>query len=450
MENFNILNTWFDFIFYFCILNGCLALLELSFFTRFVNQAVKWYHYFIYVLMIYFICAVEIRMRVSFPVATVLEFGALWGFGYLILKCSPVLSAITTILTITIMQVVNGIFQSLASILCSFVFTHAKLITFILLISSLLAVATTFLSYGYVIKSFCSKKTSMNQYVMILLIPILFVLLVVQHIFMTYGSTIVLNSNGERLLPKVNDLEMLLIQIVAYFCLMAVLFAYGKLSEGFNLQMQNALLEQQMGMQKDYMQEVQTRYEQTRAFRHDLKNHWTVLKGLIKSGANQKASEYLNKLEFTTDMLNFPCQTGNTVIDMLLSNKLGIALQLGIQVDSTVKIHSQCQIDEVDLCIVFSNAIDNAIKACNSIQGSKKHILLSAAQKGSFFMVEVENSQGKSDNFQKGAGIGLNNIKAVAEKYNGTMSIENNSDFFKLNVLFIIPLHSNDHSLQSH
>lgn len=446
----NITNNWLEFIFYFCILNACLALLELNFFSRFVNQAVRQYHYVIYIVIIYFICAVEIHMRTSFTVATILELAVLWGFGVLILKCSSVLSAITTILTITIMQVVNGIFQSLASITCSFGFVNAKLVTYILLISSILSIVTIFLSYRYFIKSFCFKQTSMNQYVIILLIPILFVLLVVQHIFMTYGSTVVVNSTGERLLPKVNDLEMLIIQIVAYFCLIAVLFAYGKLAEGFNLQMQNALLEQQMGMQRGYMQEVQTRYEQTRAFRHDLKNHWTVLKGLINSSANQKAAEYLNKLECTTDMLNFPCQTGNTVIDMLLSNKLGIALQLGIEVECTVKIPSHCQIDEMDLCIVFSNAIDNAIKACNSIQGSEKRIILSAAQKGSFFMVEVKNTQGKNDNFQKGSGIGLKNIKAVAEKYNGTMSIESNADFFKLNVLFIIPLHSNDYSLQSH
>lgn len=450
MENFNISTTWFEFIFYFCILNGCLALLEMTFFSRFVNLPVKWYQYFIYVVMMYFICAVEIQMRMPFTLATVLELAVLWGFGCFVLKCSPVSSAITTILTITIMQVVNGIFQSLSSIFCSFVFIHAAVVTYIILISSILSIVATFLSYRYFVKSFCVKKTAMNQYVMILLIPILFVLLVVQHIFMTYGNTIVLNSTGERLLPKVSDLEMLFIQIFAYFCLIAVLFAYGKLSEGFNLQMQNVLLEQQMQTQKDYMQEVQTRYEQTRAFRHDLKNHWTVLKGLIKNGADQKALEYLNKLEFTTDMLNFPCQTGNTVVDMLLSNKLGIALQLGIQVECTVKIPAYCQIDEMDLCIVFSNAIDNAIKACNSIQGKEKHILLSAVQKGTFFMVEVKNSQDENENFQKGSGIGLNNVKAVAEKYNGTMSIESSSDFFKLNVLFIIPLHSNDHSLQRH
>nr|WP_315020301.1 GHKL domain-containing protein [uncultured Aminipila sp.] len=450
MENFNLSNTWFEFIFYFCILNGCLALLEMAFFSRFVNQTIRWYHYFMYVVMIYLICAVEIQMRVPFTVATVLELAALWGFGCLILKCSPVLSAITTILTITIMQVVNGIFKSLASIICSFGFINAKSITFILLISSLLAIATTFFSYKYVIKSYCIKKTYMNQYVMILLIPIVFVLLVVQHIFMTYGSNIVLNSTGGRLLLKVNDLEMLIIQIVAYFCLIAVLFAYRKLSEGFKLQMQNALLEQQMGMQKDYMQEVQTRYEQTRAFRHDIKNHWTVINELLKTQENQKALAYLKKIEITSDKLSFPCQTGNTVIDMLLSNKLGLALQMDIQIECTVKIPPDCKIDEMDLCIVFSNAVDNAIKACSSIQGGEKYIMLSAAQKGTFFMVEAQNSQSKNNNFQKGSGLGLNNIKAVAEKYNGTMSVESNFEYFKLNVLFIIPLHSNNHPLQSH
>lgn len=451
MNNFSIFGSWFEFIFYFCGLNGCLALLEIGFFSRFIKQKLDWYYYLLYLVIMYFIYAVEIQLKVPFTVATVLETVLLMGFGYLVLKCPPVISAVTTVLTITIMQVVNGIFQSLSSILCTHASHNGKVVAVILIINSLLAMVAVLLTYKYVLKYFYIKNTLINRYILILLLPVLFILLVVQHIFMNYGNMVILNSNGERIFPEINDLEMLLIQIAAFFCLMAVLFAYGKLCEGFELKIQNALLEQQLGMQENYRQEMQTRYEQTRSFRHDLKNHWMVMKGLIKTGEIEKAWEYLNKLEIASDLFSYPCQTGNPIIDMLLSNKLGGAVQSGIQADCDVKIPPGGKIDEMDLSVVFSNAVDNAIKACHSMnESSEKYIALSAAQKGSFFMIEVENSQNKEDGFPKGSGIGLKNIKAVAEKYNGTISVEDNFESFKLNVLFIIPQHWDNISQQTH
>lgn len=445
MDYFNFSSKWFNSIFYFWILNGSLAWLEIGFFGKFVKQPLKWHHYAVYIFTMYFIYWTEIQMRVSFPVATVFELAVLFGFGCLILKCSPTLSAITTILTISTMQVLNGIFQSIFNIACTFLLYTPILLS----VCVLLTMVTAFFSYRYIAKSFSARKTPMNWYVLILLLPILFILLVIQHIFI-YVNSAVLNASGISTLPTVNDWEMLLIQIAAFFCLFAVLFAYQKLSESFELQIKNVLLQQEIDMQKDYMQEVQTRYEQTRAFRHDIKNHWVVLIGLLKKGEIQNASEYLNKLENTSDTFSFSCQTGNIVIDMLLDNKLGLAQQNGIRIDCSMKIPTADAIDDMDLCIVFANAVDNAIKACNTVEEGNKYIRLSAVQKGKLLMVQIENSRSSNDVQCKGTGIGLQNIQAVAEKYNGTVSVESNDKIFKLNILFIISQHLDSIRLQTH
>lgn len=439
MDYLNISSKWLDPIFCFWISNGIFAWLEINFFGKFVKQTLKWYHYAAYIFTMYVIYASEIQMRVSFPVATFLELAVLFGFGCLILKCSPTLSAITTILTISIMQVLNGIFQSIFNVSCAFLFFTPAL----LYVSVVLTMITAFFSYQYITKSFSALKTPMNRYVLILLLPILFILLVIQHFFMISGNSAVLNINGTRMLPTIDDWGMLLILIVAYFCLFAVLFAYRKLSESFELQIKNVVLEQEVDTQKNYIQEVQTRYEQTRAFRHDIKNHWVVLTGLLKEGEIQNASDYLNKLEETSDTFSFSCLTGNIVIDMLLANKLGLAQHNGIKVDCTMKLPAANAIDDMDLCIVFANAVDNAIKSCTTVAEGNQYIRLSAVQKGKLLMVEIENSRSSNDMQCKGTGIGLQNIKAVAEKYNGTVCTESNEKIFKLNILFIISLPSN-------
>ena len=52
-------------------------------------------------------------------------------------------------------------------------------------------------------------------------------------------------------------------------------------------------------------------------------------------------------------------------------------------------------------------------------------------------MMEVENSFHGNSTFKKGTG--LSNVKKVAEKYGGAMSIETQENVFVLHVLLIIP-----------
>ena len=52
-----------------------------------------------------------------------------------------------------------------------------------------------------------------------------------------------------------------------------------------------------------------------------------------------------------------------------------------------------------------------------------------------FSLLEIENSFQGNGHFQK--GIGLSNVKAVAEKYQGAISIQAQNGIFMLSVLLI-------------
>lgn len=433
---------WFDILFYFCFLNGLLAFLELYFFGKFTDRPLKWYCYFIYLILMYLIYGLEIQLRLSFLFSTALELLILFLSGCLIAKCRPLLSGITTILAITIMQVINGMFQSLANIVRSATLSSPFLADLLFPVLALYSIWAVYSAYRYTFKAFCRRKPALTQQVLVLLLPALFILLIVQFMISSNGIPAVFISEDSH--PFYNA-QLLLLQIAAFACLMAAIYAYSQLLEGITLEMRNTMLEQQAASQHDYIHELKDRYEQTRSFRHDIRNHGTVLQELLNKGEIERAKEYLGKLKDFMETISFPCHTGNTVVNMLLGSKLGLAVKKGIHVDCTVKIPSKAAIDDLDLCIVLSNAADNAINACDAMPQGNKYILLSAMRKGAFFMIEVQNSQINKENATAVFGIGLNNIKAVAEKYDGTISVQSGPDFFKLNVLFIIPPHQTDH-----
>ena len=106
-----------------------------------------------------------------------------------------------------------------------------------------------------------------------------------------------------------------------------------------------------------------------------------------------------------------------------------------------------CLVRDIDFCIILSNALDNAIYACKQMKDDvEKYINVAGRMKGDFLLLEVENSFQGSTSFTR--GIGLSNIKAVAEKYHGAMHIKTQSTTFYLNVLLIIPQHSESSSQQ--
>ena len=90
--------------------------------------------------------------------------------------------------------------------------------------------------------------------------------------------------------------------------------------------------------------------------------------------------------------------------------------------------------------MLFRSALDNAIQAVKRLDdGMEKYIHVSGRIQGDFLMMEIENSFHGKGAFKKGTG--LSNVKKVAEKYGGAMSIEAQENKFVLHVLLILSQH---------
>ena len=239
-------------------------------------------------------------------------------------------------------------------------------------------------------------------------------------------------------------LAMYFLGLASLFC---ILFSYKKLQQSFRLGTEISLLEQQEHSLNQYVEEAKTRYDETKSFRHDIRNHIAVVKKLLQNGKLEEAITYMEDLDDMAEKMSFPCSTNNPVVDILVGNKLGIAKSMGIDVDCSLLLPYPCSLRDIDICIVLSNALDNAIRAVKSLgTATEKYICVSGRLQGDFLMMEIENSFRGNGAFKKGTG--LSNINAVAEKYGGAMSIKTQENVFVLHVLLIIPQHSESSTQQ--
>ncbi|MCI8296289.1 MAG: GHKL domain-containing protein [Lachnospiraceae bacterium] len=309
----------------------------------------------------------------------------------------------------------------------------------------LLALLLFFLLAWIILRFFQKSIASASQSVLFLLaVPVFFITLVEQLVLhQIYGDTIVLDGQG-IVSPVIDHPEMLLLQLFACACLLLSLAAFQKLSTAILARQRICLLEQQAREQEIYIHEAMLRDQKTRAFRHDIKNHLLVLAQLLKNGQADQACTYLQNLQEGLAPLSTSIHTGNAAADALLGSKAAVAQQKGIDLSCRLSLPKASPVPDTDWCIVLANAVDNGIHACNALlssgqssgQAKNPYIRIQGRQKGDLFLLIVENSCDPQLTAPPADGIGLSNIRAVAEKHRGAFQNQVSGGVYRLDLLF--------------
>ncbi len=430
--------------FFNCYVMGIVQMLTgFYFFMKFIQKRVR--------LSVYFLFMVSGIIVIRCIPGGILEFLAytllLVAVGIFIGHADWKAVLLYAALTVEIMQFSYGIVNSLSSILYPLAFlVFPKTAGFAFMIlgnmaSLLLAVFCCHMVWRY----FSYLETLKKQYVFLILIPIWMIFFMGEYISSIIYGSIVTDSGG--MVADANHYQMFVIQVLGMASLFCIMFAYRKLLENVRLTMELSLLEQEEHSLNQYVEEAKARYEKTKSFRHDVRNHITVIKELLQRGQPEQALQYMEDMEGMAEELSFPCSTNNPVADILLGNKLGLAKSMGIEVRCLLSLPYPCPVRDIDFGIILSNALDNAISACKNMEdGLEKYICVAGRIQGDFILLEIENSYQGNGKFK--SGTGLSNIRAVAEKYHGAMSAKTQGTSFVLNVLLIIPQHSGDISQQ--
>ncbi len=368
--------------------------------------------------------------------------------GWLLYRADLILTVLYGVVTIEILNLCFGLFDSLSYILFPvFYEKNPKIFGFILAVGgSVLALVLAVLCYQVIQQCCAWKETVGKKYVFMILMPALLIFLASEYINENvYGNTVTVEKG--QILPGVDPYQMLSMQALGVASLFCIMFSFKKLAESFRRDKEAALWEMQAHSLSQYVEEAKSRYEKTKSFRHDIKNHITVVKELLENEKTKAALQYVEGMAGLTADISFPVSTGHPVLDILLGNKLGIAEENQIEVSCSMIVPYPCGISDIDFCIILGNALDNAVFACNQISsGKQKYIHVTGKVKGDFLLMEIENSY--TGRRAARGGTGLTNIRTAVEKYHGAMEIRTEGEKFVLSILVVDPHRSEGISQQ--
>jgi len=184
--------------------------------------------------------------------------------------------------------------------------------------------------------------------------------------------------------------------------------------------------------------------EQVRKTRHDLRNHLFSIKARIDKTEYAQAIEYINSLLEYTESNNIDFDTGNTVLDAILSVKKEEAEKMGIRFTVKLCIPSKLPIADSDICVIFGNALDNAIEACKGLS-DERYILTELVYGEDTLMCKIENSCSAEIDINSSTtkkdihnhGIGRMNIERTLEHYTSICNVEHLGNRYILSIMFM-------------
>ncbi len=185
-----------------------------------------------------------------------------------------------------------------------------------------------------------------------------------------------------------------------------------------------------MEKQLEYYQNCDLMDNELRKFRHDIKEHFMVMKYLADNKDYTEFNHYFAEL---TDSFAFQEKlyfSGNLIIDSILNHD--ITTKCGSHVKWTVfgKLTDIHTVSSIDLCTLFSNMLSNAINAVNLCSLEDSPQLSVGLDYGSkYFSITVTNSiptENTDFKVKKNAraldrnhGHGMHKMIGICEKYNG-------------------------------
>lgn len=203
----------------------------------------------------------------------------------------------------------------------------------------------------------------------------------------------------------------------------------------------NAILKQQVDSQLYHYNQLEKINTEIRSFKHDYINHIKCIRSMLSNKEYDDLQDYLNSLSSSFPTSSFIYETGNYIADAILTEKqVNSPDDISIKFDGVIPTN----IDNTDLCIILSNALDNAIEACYSCDNDKTINVYSGFKHG-YFILKIKNptvnniADGKmatTKTDKTNHGFGLANIKRTVHKYNGYISTSCENNFFTLNITF--------------
>ena len=265
-------------------------------------------------------------------------------------------------------------------------------------------------------------------------LPLVFILL---NLFMIprYSSTL---QTG-RVLQGYMVLSIALLVQLFWFNAIFLLMA-NSLNRNARLQQENQLL----SMQQRRFDDLKTAIEEARQARHDMRHQLHQISALTESGDLEGVKAYLAKAVARIPSIDMHfCE--NRAADSVVGYYCALSKREDIPFCAQLDLPESLPVDEIDMCLVLSNLLENTLEASLRTAPGRRQIKITAYLHAErLLLIEAENAfdgevREKDGVFRsskrRGNGVGIQSVRHIAEKTGGASTFTYQGGIFSAKVM---------------
>jgi len=184
--------------------------------------------------------------------------------------------------------------------------------------------------------------------------------------------------------------------------------------------------------------------EKTMIYRHDMRHHLNLINYYLMDNNKVAAQKYITEVEKAIEGAAVEKYCSNYTVNLILSSYITKARNEQITVETRIDLPENNVVSDMDLCVIFSNAIENAINACKGIHDANERTLKIVSRiNNNKLCIQITNSYDSTVLFvddmpvssEENHGLGTKSIAAVVQKYGGVYSFSAVDRIFKANII---------------
>ncbi|MEW9122282.1 MAG: ATP-binding protein [Thermotaleaceae bacterium] len=226
---------------------------------------------------------------------------------------------------------------------------------------------------------------------------------------------------------------------ISVFYFVFVILYYAEAQKQVTLQRERDMLDTQFRLAQTEFASLRQLQQNAAAYRHDMRHHFSLLQGLASKEQIEEIKEYLRTAQSDMDAITPMRFCENETVNLILSAFAAKAKQSGIQLTIDAKLPDWLTFSDTELCSLLSNALENAIYACENIaDSSERCIKLRVYSKNTKLCIDIRNSyqrepifhQGLPVSREQGHGFGTKSMAHIVEKHGGVFQFSVKDGWF--------------------
>ena len=181
-----------------------------------------------------------------------------------------------------------------------------------------------------------------------------------------------------------------------------------------------------LDINQQYVDALIERERDLRSYRHDFNNHMILIKSIASEHSDSEIVKYIDSIFSKYEIKNV-ISVGNKIADLFVNKVLSeMSGEEDFVCDVKGKIPSQFRMDNVDMCTLMSNIMDNVQEALKKFKGKKK-LKIEISHYEQMLYIDVNNSALPEDKAlmslkkEPGHGFGVKKIRDVVERNGGVV-----------------------------